>query len=63
MQNIKTCSSLYIIKGTTKFMHFHGLHNNKGMLVDTPGYGTCWNNIGFANMNKKRRNMWFGSTL
>lgn len=44
-------------------MHFHGLHNNQGMLVDTPGYGKFKNNKGFANMNQKRRNLWFGSTL
>ena len=39
--------------GTTKNMHFYGLASNAGVIVDTPGYG-------FADMNRRRRDMWFG---
>jgi GTP-binding protein len=26
-------------QGTTKYMHFYGLSNNAGAIIDTPGYG------------------------
>ena len=39
--------------GTTKFLHFHRIHNEQAYVIDAPGYG-------FANMNKRRRHLWFG---
>jgi GTP-binding protein len=39
--------------GTTKFLHFHRLHHFPGLVVDAPGYG-------YARMNKRRRETWFG---
>lgn len=39
--------------GTTKFLHFHKIKGEDAYVVDAPGYG-------FAEMNKKRRNLWFG---
>lgn len=41
--------------GTTKFLHFHQLkfRGEEALIVDAPGFG-------FANMNKRRRNLWFG---
>lgn len=41
--------------GTTKFLHFHEfkIKGSMGMMVDAPGYG-------FAAMNKRRRELWFG---
>lgn len=41
--------------GTTKFLHFHHIQNKESFIVDAPGYG-------FARMNKKRRELWFGLT-
>ena len=41
--------------GTTKFLHFHHIKNKDSLIVDAPGYG-------FAKMNKRRREMWFGLT-
>lgn len=41
--------------GTTKFLHFHHIRNKECFVVDAPGYG-------FARMNKKRRELWFGLT-
>lgn len=41
--------------GTTKFLHFHHIENEGALIVDAPGYG-------FARMNKKRRDLWFGLT-
>ena len=41
--------------GTTKFLHFHKLKvkTDNVLIVDAPGFG-------FAEMNKRRRNLWFG---
>ena len=39
--------------GTTRFLHFHHIHNEQALVVDAPGYG-------FARMNKKRRELWLG---
>lgn len=39
--------------GTTKFLHFHKIAGSDTYIVDAPGYG-------FAQMNKRRRNLWFG---
>ncbi len=39
--------------GTTKFLHFHEIQNKNAYVVDAPGYG-------YANMNKRRRHLWFG---
>jgi GTP-binding protein EngB required for normal cell division len=41
--------------GTTKFLHFHKIYNKNAYVIDSPGYG-------FANMNKRRRHLWFGLT-
>lgn len=41
--------------GTTKFLHFHEIHNENAFVIDAPGYG-------YANMNKRRRHLWFGLT-
>lgn len=41
--------------GTTKNLHFHRIKNAQCFVVDAPGYG-------FARMNKRRRQMWFGLT-
>jgi GTP-binding protein EngB required for normal cell division len=41
--------------GTTKFLHFHHILNFDAFLVDAPGYG-------YARMNKRRRELWFGLT-
>ena len=41
--------------GTTKFLHFHHIRNFDALLVDAPGYG-------YARMNRRRRELWFGLT-
>ena len=41
------------VAGTTKFLHFHKVAKMDAFIVDAPGYG-------FAQMNKRRRNLWFG---
>ena len=54
-QSRKKIARVAKYSGTTKFLHFHHIANEECFLVDAPGYG-------FAKMNKKRRELWFGLT-